>query len=150
MMEIVHLLCEYRSNPLGIDVTAPRFSWQMQTTQAGARQTAYRILAASDPKRLSEGKADVWDSGRIESDQSILIPYAGQPVSSRQRVYWSVRVWDETASALQGESAWFELGLLANEDWKGDWIGANLRGGPHSSIPAPYLRQTFSLLSHVN
>ena len=72
------LLCEYRTNPLGIDVAAPRLSWQMETGRPGARQTAYRILAASDPERLQAGDADLWDSGRVESDQSVHVPYAGK------------------------------------------------------------------------
>jgi alpha-L-rhamnosidase len=96
MATITNLICEYRSNPLGIDITAPRLGWQMQSDWPGARQMAYRILAASEPDRLGDGQADLWDSGKIESDQSSHIPYAGQKLGSRQRVYWQVTVWDET------------------------------------------------------
>src|SRR5689334_18657835 len=99
MTEIGHLICEYRTNPLGIDVTAPRLGWQMITERAGARQTAYRILAASGPEGLRDGKTDLWDSGKIESDQSTQVVYAGKPLHSRQRVYWNVTVWDETGAS---------------------------------------------------
>jgi alpha-L-rhamnosidase len=130
---------------LGIDVLAPRLSWQMQTDRPGARQTAYRIQAASRPEALAAGQADLWDSGRVESDQSVLVPYGGSRLSSRQRVCWQVTVWDETGSASQSETAWFEMGLLRRRDWKAKWIGAALVGGPHSTIPAPYLRKPFHL-----
>ena len=77
MLTIDNLTCEYRTNPLGIDVTAPRLSWKLVGDQAGLRQAAYRILAASTPALLAEGKADLWDSGRVESDASVLVPYGG-------------------------------------------------------------------------
>ncbi len=145
MVAIADLRCEYRPNPLGIDVTAPRLSWRLHSDRRGARQTAYRILAASDAHRLSEGQADWWDSGTVESDQSVHVAYRGQRLRSRQRVYWKVTVWDELGEASQSDSAWFEMGLLRRKDWKAKWIGAGLVGGPRSTIPAPYLRQAFVL-----
>ena len=145
MTRIVNLTCEYRLNPLGLDITAPRFSWQMTSDRNGARQTAYRIFVASDPEWLTEAKADGWDSGRIESDQSVHVPYAGQRLASRQRVYWKVLVWDETGRVSQSDPAWFEMGLLRRKDWKAKWVGAALTGGPRTTIPAPYLRKTFVL-----
>lgn len=149
MTTITHLTTEYRANPLGIDITAPRLGWQMQTDRPGARQTAYQIRAASDPQQLSTGSADLWDTGRVVSDQSIHVVYAGQPLQSRQRVYWTVTVWDDTGSATRSEPAWFELGLLNPSDWKAEWIGAMLTGGPRSTIPAPYLRKPFTLSGPV-
>jgi alpha-L-rhamnosidase len=145
MTAIGNLICEYRANPLGIDVTAPRLGWQLQSDREGARQGAYRILAASRPDLLNESGADLWDSGRIESDQSAHIPYAGQTLVSRQRVYWQVTAWDETGSPHISDPAWFEMGLLRREDWQAQWIGAKLLGGPRSTIPAPYLRRPFTL-----
>lgn len=140
-----NLICEYRKNPLGIDIAAPRFGWQIE----GTRQTAYRILTASAPDLLSEGRADVWDSGRVESDQSLHVAYAGPRLNSRQRVYWNVTVWDENDTGSQSESAWFEMGLLRRKDWKARWIGAKLVGGPRSTIPVPYLRKSFTLPAGV-
>lgn len=149
MTQITKLTTEYRTNPLGIDIVSPRFSWQLQTDRQGARQTAYRILAASTPELLSAGSADLWDSGKIESDQSVHVRYEGQPLGSRQRVYWRVIVWDETGTESQSEAAWFEIGLLEPEAWKGKWVGAALVGGPRSTIPVPYLRKAFTLPSRV-
>jgi alpha-L-rhamnosidase len=145
MTEIGNLTCEYRKNPLGIDVVSPRFSWQLQTDRRGAKQTAYHILAASSEALLQEGKADVWDSSKQESDQSVHVTYAGRKLTSRQRVYWKVTVWDEIGAANESETAWFEMGLLKRSDWKAKWIGAALSGGARSTIPVPFFRKTFSL-----
>lgn len=149
MTTITNLRTEYRTNPLGIDITAPRLSWQMQTDRQGARQTAYRVLAASTSAKLAAGAGDLWDSGKVESDQSVHVVYEGQPLQSRQRVYWNVTVWDETGTSTTSESAWFEIGLLERRDWQAEWIGAALRGGPRSPIPAPYLRKEFTLSGAV-
>src|SRR4051794_2139504 len=149
MATVNNLLCEYRSNPLGIDIVTPRLSWQMETNRKGARQTAYRVLAASAPDRLKEGQADLWDSGKIESDQSVHVVYAGAKLSSRQRVYWQVTGWDESGKSDSSDSAWFELGLFKRSDWKARWIGAALRGGAHTTIPVPYVRKSFSLPGKV-
>ena len=133
------------TNPLGIDVQQPRLSWQMQTDRAGARQFAYQIHAATSLARLNNGSADLWDSGKVRSDQSVLVAYTGSPLTSRQRVYWSVTVWDETGAAITSESAWFEMGLLDAGDWGAQWIGTAFAGGTRSTFPVPYLRKTFSV-----
>ncbi len=145
MSTIKNLRCEYRTNPLGIDVLNPRFSWQISSDRSGARQVAYRVLAAGSPAGLTGGSAVLWDSGRVESDQSIHVVYAGKPLTSRQRVYWQVTIWDETGSSVTSEPAWFEMGLLQPDDWQAQWIGPKLMGGAHSNVPAPYMRKPFSL-----
>ncbi|MEO8609761.1 MAG: glycoside hydrolase family 78 protein [Chloroflexota bacterium] len=145
MTEITQLICEYRINPLGIDVQNPRLSWQMQTERLGARQTAYQVRAASTLEALHDGKADLWDSGKIESDQSVHVMYAGQALRSRKRVYWKVTVWDETGNVSESDTAWFEMGLLDNKDWQAQWIGTAFAGGPRSTFPVPYLRKNFIL-----
>src|SRR5512137_375463 len=114
MTIITNLTCEYRTNPLGIDILPPRLSWQMQTDRQGARQTAYRIQAARSVEGLHV--SDLWDSGKIVSDQSVHVTYEGPRLGSRQRVYWTVTVWDETGEANQSEPAWFEIGLLKRAD----------------------------------
>jgi len=143
MTTISNLSCEYRINPLGIDVLQPRLSWQMQNSRRGACQTAYQILAASTEAGLKGER--LWDSGKIESDQSIQVPYGGPSLASGQRVHWKVRVWDETGTETESSSAWWEMGLLARTDWQAQWIGAPYWGGPRTSSPAPYLRKEFAL-----
>src|SRR5258706_15306418 len=106
MTTISNLICEYRTNPLGIDIVKPRLSWQMQTDRQGARQAAYRVFAASAPDRLSEGSADLWESGKVVSDQSVHVVYEVEPLNSRQRVFWNVAVWDETGGESRSGPAW--------------------------------------------
>jgi alpha-L-rhamnosidase len=149
MLIIDNLTCEYRTNPLGIDVTSPRLGWKLKGDQPGLHQAAYRILAASDPSLLATGKADLWDSGRVESDASVHVVYGGPKPTSRQRIYWQVTVWDGSGASASSEPAWFEMGLLKRSEWKAKWIGASLRGGPRSMAPAPYLRKSFTLPDDV-
>ncbi len=122
----VNLRCENLVNPLGIDATKPRLSWQMQASDPadrGLKQTAYQVQAASSPEKLAAGKADLWDSGMVSSDSSHLVEWGGKPLVPRQQAWWRVRIWDQD----KRESAWsapatFELGLLAENDWQGKWI----------------------------
>ncbi len=148
MTQITDLKSEYRENPVGIDVQAPRLSWRMTTQRAGARQSAYRIVAASTATKLNAAP-DLWDSGKLESDQSVHVVYTGQKLASRQRVYWKVTVWDETGAAIESAPAFFEMGFLKKSDWKAKWIGAQLRGGQRSPVPAPYVRKSFKIHSPI-
>ena len=123
----VSLTCEYHDNPLGIQTTVPRLSWKFAATDAQARgegQTAYEIQAAATPEALASGDELLWSTGKVESDASIQIPWAGKELTSRDRVFWHVRVWDEAGA----ESPWsgvahFSVGLLQPGDWSAQWIG---------------------------
>src|SRR5262245_18955718 len=94
--KIINLRCEYLVEPLGIDEREPRLSWAIESERRGARQIAYRLRVASSVEALKQGKADLWDSGRVEGNQTTQIPYAGRPLRSREVCYWNVEVWDET------------------------------------------------------
>jgi alpha-L-rhamnosidase len=86
---------------------------------------------------LAEGRTDLWDSGKIESDQSVHIAYADKKLASRQRVNWKVFVWNENDTIQHSDPAWFEMGLLKREEWKGKWIGASLRAARAVGFPRP-------------
>ncbi|MGA2077067.1 MAG: glycoside hydrolase family 78 protein [Terriglobia bacterium] len=121
------LRCEYRKNPLGIDTAKPRLSWHLEASDPSARglkQRAYQILVASSEERLGNDQGDFWDTGRVESDKSIQVPYGGKPLASGTPVWWKVRVWDSagTPSNWSGPAFW-SMGLLNPEDWRGKWIG---------------------------
>jgi alpha-L-rhamnosidase len=119
----VHLRCEYRANPLGIDQAAPHLSWQSDDSERKWKQAAYEILVASSPDRLVAGSWDVWDSGRKDSDESVGLAYAGPELQSRHRYYWKVRVWDAAGKMSESsESAWWEMGILHPADWRAKWI----------------------------
>jgi alpha-L-rhamnosidase len=118
------LRCEDAVNPLGIDAAKPRLSWLLTSSERGQAQTAYQILVASDKDKLRSDQADIWDSGKVVSDQSIQVLYKGPTLSSRQRYFWKVRVWDKSGVAsTYSESAFWEMTLLSPRDWKANWIG---------------------------
>src|SRR5262249_49853274 len=119
----VHLRCEYRQNPLGIDASRPHLSWQSDNSERNWKQSAYQILVASSPDALRSGHGDVWDSGKVNSDESVGIAFKGPELGSRKRYFWKVRVWDSAGNASESvEDAWWEMGLLRPEDWSAKWI----------------------------
>lgn len=95
------LRCEYLEDPLGIDVTRPRLSWRLESRQRGQRQTAYHLLVASSPDKLAQNTGDLWDSGKMQSDQSIHVAYDGKALVSRVQCFWKVMVWDKDGMASE-------------------------------------------------
>ncbi|TAN39102.1 MAG: rhamnosidase [Verrucomicrobia bacterium] len=123
-LEVGRLRCEYRVDPLGIDVTQPRLSWMLQSDERGERQTAYHVLVASSEKSLKKNVGDLWDSGVVKSDDTISVVYQGKALPSGQSCFWKVKVWDRDGK----DSGWskpalWTMGLLKPEDWKAEWIG---------------------------
>jgi alpha-L-rhamnosidase len=110
------LTTEQRTEPLGLGETHPRLSWKLRSDRRGAAQTAFRITATV-LGRL------VWDTGRRESDESVLVPWDGPLLQSATRYEWSVEVWDETGAVSGAAQTWFETGLLHQDDWTAVWIG---------------------------
>jgi len=119
---VTELRTEYLDGPLGLDEEVPRFSWVLSAAHRGAAQTAYRILVAIDARTLITGKPDVWDSGKVASDENIQIEYAGPPLLPRTRYHVAVELWDEQGRSVTGTPSFFETGKL-NEPWKARWIG---------------------------
>jgi alpha-L-rhamnosidase len=119
-----NLRCEHLENPLGIDVSTPRLSWVLNSTERGERQTAWQVLVASSATRLQAGQGDLWDSGKVVSDRSIEVLYTGAPLRSHLECFWKVRVWnkDGRVSAWSEPARW-TMGLLRTEDWNARWIG---------------------------
>jgi alpha-L-rhamnosidase len=141
----VLLVVNYLVNPLGVNDTAPRLGWQLSPVlgRHGTAQSAYEIRVSTRPG----GPADLWDSGRVASDASSQIPYAGARLASRQRAYWQVTVWDERgqpATSPAGAAYW-EAGLLERRDWTARWIGPPWHGAGQTAAAAPYLRRGFNL-----
>jgi len=141
-------------NPIGFYDANPSFSWQLAQDGTIQRQSAYRIVAASDPALLPE-HADLWDSGKVLSDQSVYVPYQGQKLQSRQRVFWQVQYWDDQDQASTwSKPAHFELGLLDNNDWQGQWIRkvdekTTEDTNDNKTFIPEYLRKEFSVDSPI-
>ena len=117
-----HLRCEYLDNPLGIDARTPQLSWQSDSNERNWKQSAYEIFVASNENNLQLGKADVWDSGKQNSSESVGMLYGGPKLESRKRYYWKVRTWDTKGKSSDSPTAWWEMGLLDKNDWKVKWI----------------------------
>ncbi len=151
-MRVNDLRCEYIGNPLGIDSTTPRLSWKLAAGGYNRSQSAYHILAASSPDLLSEGSADLWDSGKVDSDQSVNIPWGGKELNSRQQVFWKVQVWDEQgAESKWSETAKWEMALLNAEEWQAKWVGVEESKEPAEmkTGPAPWFRKEFTINKSV-
>ncbi|MFE9680337.1 alpha-L-rhamnosidase [Streptomyces sp. NPDC006285] len=114
---------EYVRHPLGIDAQRPRLSWPMSSDEPGARQSGYQIRVASSAARLT--RPDVWDSGKVVSGESVLVPYAGPRLAPRTRYFWSVRVWDADGGvSAWSEPSWWETGLMDPAQWTAQWVTA--------------------------
>jgi alpha-L-rhamnosidase len=135
---VTRLRCEYLVDPLGLDETAPRLSWELETDRRGARQVAYRIRVSSTAERLARGEVDRWDSGRIESNQTTQVVYAGAALRSRDACHWTVEIIDETGAITRSAAARWTMGLLAPSDWTARWIAADpeiIRADPEAISP---------------
>ncbi len=149
-ISVTQPLCEYHVNPIGIDVQKPRFSWQMLSDATNVMQSAYEIRVASDAGNLKRSKNLLWTSGKVMSDQSTHVAYAGTPLKSMQRAYWQVRVWDNNNKASAwSEPAYFEMGILDNKLWKANWITMADEKKSETSLPVQYYRNEFSLTKKI-
>ncbi|MGA2218047.1 MAG: family 78 glycoside hydrolase catalytic domain, partial [Terracidiphilus sp.] len=120
----VELRVDDLKTPMGIDDSAPRLSWQLSDPARGARQTAYEVMVATEAAFLDAGKADVWDSGRVESDHSLNVRYAGPVLQASTRYYWRVKVWNAAGKPYADSgTSWWETGLLTQDGWRAEWIG---------------------------
>jgi alpha-L-rhamnosidase len=148
-VKVTNLRCEYKENPLGIDVTQPRLSWKMAADGRGTVQSAYQIQVAASEAALDSGDL-LWDTGKVASDASIHRPYGGPPLRSGQRCVWRVRVWDggDQPSAWSEIGSW-EMGLLAPTDWQASWISPGREQDTSVSQPCPMLRATFAVDGEV-
>lgn len=142
---IQDLRCEYLTNPAGIDVVNPRLSWIIESTHRGERQTAYEVLVASSADKLAKNHGDLWNSGKVESDQTTQLEYSGKPLLSGSQCFWKVRIWDRSGkvSDWSKPSNW-TMGLLDSADWKAKWIGVNDPTPTEWARPR-YMRRSFTL-----
>ena len=162
------LTCEYMNNPSVVDVPLPRLSWINEVASdkvRGEYQRAYRICVASSKAKLLKGEADIWDSGKMSSQDSYLIPFAGSKLESGKDYWWRVMVWDsnDVPSAWSTPAFW-GMGLLSPGEWKAQWIGAPWQGEESRKInmpsgsppkpipphfPAPLLRKSFEVKDNI-
>lgn len=136
-MRAIHLQTEYLRNPLGIDITGPRFFWNCE---GGVRQSAWQIVATDDCGEI------VWDSGKVAGDKMAQVPYRGRSLKSRERINWKVKLWDEQdVEGEWSEPASFEMGLLDKKDWKASWITGAYKPSKKERYPVDYFRKKFEV-----
>jgi len=145
-LSVTDLKCEHKKNPIGIDVTQPRFSWKIQSALNNILQSAYSIRVSTD-RKFSSGKM-VWQSGKTESQESILQVYKGKDLVSGQQYFWQVKIWDNSGKESKwSEVASWEMGLLSQSDWKAKWI--EMEGDTLRYSPSPHFRKEFSIPKNI-
>ncbi|SHF74129.1 alpha-L-rhamnosidase [Flavobacterium fluvii] len=154
-ISVINLQCEMLNNPEGIDVVQPRLSWQIKSDVNDVKQTAYQILVASTLENLNADKADLWDSGKITSNESVNIIYNGKKLGDRQNAFWKVTVFTNKGEIKSAENAHFSIGILTYADWKSTrWIGYEKLSkddsvSQYSRLSARYLRKEINLKKQV-
>jgi alpha-L-rhamnosidase len=147
-IKLENLRCEMLVNPQSIDVTKPRLSWEIVSSKRNVMQEAYQIIIASSKEKLSKNMGDIWNSGRVNSNASIHIKYAGKPLQSRMQCYWKVKTVTNQSDSSWSEPASFSIGLLKKEDWKAKWIGYDKSSlwdsvTQYSRLSSRYFRKPF-------
>ncbi|MDD3511010.1 MAG: family 78 glycoside hydrolase catalytic domain [Fermentimonas sp.] len=153
--KLVSLKVEMQENPVGIGTATPRFSWQLTSARPDLQQQSYHIQAARSVQDLTKEQNLIWDSGIVDSDNSILIPYQGEKLNSGEKYYWRLKVVTN-----QGEIGWSEvnnwsMALLNESDWKANWIGENSMSNEGETdksdtrLAARYLRKPFDVKDDI-
>ena len=141
---VTHLLLENKPNPIGVDILSPRFSWQLASDKRNTVQTAYAIQVFAAENK----KTPVWNSGKVNSGQSVFVPYAGSALQSGKKYTWTVQVWDNSGTMATSEAASFQMALLNISDWKAKWIEP---GYTEDEVlrPSPMFRKQFSTTKKI-
>ena len=148
-LAVKNLRCEYKSDPLGIDVRKPRLSWELVSTERGVLQSGYEIRIATSEADLAKGKF-IWESGKQSSDASMQVEYGGPALESRKLYYWQVRVADNHGHLSEWSNpAHWETGPLEPTDWKAKWITPDLAEDEAKSNPSPLLRREFLINNKI-
>jgi alpha-L-rhamnosidase len=139
-LSLKDLTIDHKINPIGIGNKQPGFSWKIKGAGNDIMQTAYSIKVATDEK-FSSSKI-VWQSGKVESEESILQPYKGPDLMSGHRYYWQVKIWDNKGKESKwSTTAYYEMGLLSQSDWRAKWI--EMEGDTLRYSPSPHFRKEF-------
>lgn len=148
-LKVTSLKVEMQENPVGLNTLAPRFSWQISSTTPDLVQQSYQIQVALTEEELKKGINLLWDSGVVDSDLSVLIPYRGESLVSRGKYYWRVKVNSNQGSSDWSKIAHWSMALLDDSDWQAKWIGEDSLSNPgetaakNTRLAARYLRKPF-------
>ncbi|MEZ5105215.1 MAG: glycoside hydrolase family 78 protein [Draconibacterium sp.] len=144
-VQVTKPVCEYKENPVGIDVKKPRLSWQLLSDKQDVMQTAYEIRVADSPKNLANKSKQIWATGKVTGSESVNVEYGGPEPEPMQRFYWQVRVWDNYEKESKwSEPAFWEMGILDPKEWTASWISMPKEVKSEDSKPAQYFRKVFT------
>lgn len=139
------LTCEYKVNPISVDEPEPRLSWKLFSFARDVKQVAYEIRVGDNALSVAKGRDIMWTSGKVMSDQSIHVSYKGPELTSRQKVYWQVRVWSNKRQVSPWSSVnYWKMGLLNHNDWVAHWIQDTYKSDTNGG-PSPMFRKIFKL-----
>src|SRR6185295_18581804 len=142
-VQVKNLVCENMANPIGLDIAKPRFGWQLECANRNCLQTSYQLRVAKSVAALNAGKDLEWETGKLASNQSVFVDYAGKPLQSGATYYWQVKVWDNnTKISAWSKPASFTTGFFKTSDWKAKWIEVGY--AEDSSRPSPMFRKKFN------
>ena len=145
-LSLKEMTVDHKVNPVGIDNRQPRFSWKISAIGKSIMQTAYFLRVSTDEK-FSSSKI-IWQSGKVESDESILHLYQGPDLKSGQRYFWQVKIWDNEGKESKWSTvAYWEMGLLSQSEWKAKWI--EMEGDTLRYSPSPHFRKEFSITKSI-
>lgn len=149
-VEVTNTTVEHLEEPSGLPTRAPRFSWQTVSDKNDVIQKSYRLIVSSTAEKAARREGDLWDSGRRESRDQILIPYDGKTLKDNGEAWWSVKVETNKGTSEWSAPSRFGIGLLDENRWNGRWIGLESDAGDnlmklHTELPARYLRKEFRL-----
>lgn len=144
-VRIVAVYCDHMTDPLAVETSAPKLRWVLDSKERGARQTAYQIIVSRNPHSLAKNIGDLWDTGKVPGDDNTGVRYSGAALTSADRCWWKVRVWDghNRVSAWSKPAKW-EVGFLSAADWHGKWIAQSA-----AEDAAPLFRREFKLNGKV-
>lgn len=149
MIRVTSCKTEYTYNPIGLDVLKPRLFWQLQAAHSDVVQSAYQIRVATSPDKLEDNQADMWDSGKVNSNASTHVQYEGKPLHSEGAYHWQVRIWDGADERSDwSETSYWMMGILSRGEWKAKWIGRKSEEGLLMQ-PSPYFRKQFEVKKKV-
>jgi len=153
-IKVENFKTEMLVNPLGIGTQNPHLSWQISGTERGIFQTYFHIIVASTPELLKENTGDIWDSGKVKSDKSVNVVFEGRPLKSEETCYWKVKIWTGEKESDWSQPAFWSVGLLYENEWKGNWIGFDHAfpwddEGVFPRLSARYFRKEFEVNKQV-
>ncbi len=123
-LTVDRLTCNFSAYPMGISGLSPTLAWQIKSPGSNIMQSAFRVIVSEKPDDVKNDNGTVWDSGKVESGQSVNVQYNGSALKPDKRYYWKVKVWDEDGGESPwSEISWWQTGLFSEKDWQGArWI----------------------------